>query len=206
MRVLLVEDQPVWCDALITLLQSRTTHIEAVTATNVRDAQHSLAGSDYQLVIAGFSTADVCCVAGIEGIVSNAGQAPVITLDGRANEANSRRAMAAGARAYISKTSTRELIDAAIGLVLAGGQYFPSVTPGAEALEPRSWASRLSTRQTQVLGLMLEGMGNRQIGENLGLALPTVKLHVTAVLRAAGVRTRTEVVLKAHRLRESVPA
>lgn len=53
----------------------------------------------------------------------------------------------------------------------------------------------LTRRQNEVLALMMQGKNNKAIGRALGLAEPTVKHHVTAVLKALKVTTRTEAVL-----------
>ena len=53
----------------------------------------------------------------------------------------------------------------------------------------------LTRRQTEVLGLIMEGKSNKAIGRALGLSEPTVKHHVTAVLKALQATSRTEVVI-----------
>jgi DNA-binding NarL/FixJ family response regulator len=58
----------------------------------------------------------------------------------------------------------------------------------------------LTERQADVLKLILQGMPNKLIGRQLQLAEGTVKVHVSAVLRALGVRNRTQAVLAANRL------
>jgi DNA-binding NarL/FixJ family response regulator len=63
----------------------------------------------------------------------------------------------------------------------------------------------LSDRQTEVLRLILQGMSNKLIGRQLQLAEGTVKVHVSAVLRALGVRNRTQAVLAANRLGLRLP-
>ncbi|HRD45817.1 MAG TPA: helix-turn-helix transcriptional regulator [Caulobacter sp.] len=55
--------------------------------------------------------------------------------------------------------------------------------------------SSLSTRQREVLDGLMQGLTNIEIGQRLGIALPTVKLHVRAVLRILGARNRTEAAL-----------
>ena len=53
----------------------------------------------------------------------------------------------------------------------------------------------LTRRQTEVLALMMQGKSNKAIGRALGLSEPTVKHHVTAVLKALQATSRTEAVL-----------
>ncbi|MBS0409459.1 MAG: response regulator transcription factor [Proteobacteria bacterium] len=198
MRTLLVEDQPISRDVLCSLLKARVGEIDSCIAEGVDEAVRCLGVHGSDLIFADFSTGDVCDAGRFEEIVSNAGAAPVIALDRRVVGAHLKRAMGAGAKAYITKTSTRELIDAAIGVVLAGGVYFPQ-TPSDEAVEdPIGWVQSLSRRQTQVLALMMRGRSNRDIATELGVSVATIKLHVHAILRAAEARNRTEAVLKAQ--------
>lgn len=78
----------------------------------------------------------------------------------------------------------------------------PPESPSASPEAPdRIWARYgLTDRQVDVLQLLLEGQSNKQICRELGLAEPTVKIHVRAILRALDVGTRTEVVVMASRL------
>ena len=60
----------------------------------------------------------------------------------------------------------------------------------------------LTTRERQLLALMVQGMSNQEIAEAMGIALPTVKYHVTNVLGKLQVDSRTEAVVLAlkHKL------
>ena len=55
----------------------------------------------------------------------------------------------------------------------------------------------LSERQVAVLKELAEGKSNKQIAHVLGVAEPTVKMHVSALLRAFGVQNRVQILLKA---------
>ena len=63
----------------------------------------------------------------------------------------------------------------------------------------------LTDRQLEVLALLMEGKNNKLICRALGLAEPTVKNHVSAVLKALGVSSRTEAVLAVTRLGLTLP-
>lgn len=73
----------------------------------------------------------------------------------------------------------------------------PGLT-GQPAIEPRQLG--LTERQTDVLWLMLNGLPNKLICRRLKLAEGTVKVHVSAVLRALGVHSRTQAVVAAGRM------
>ncbi|MBU6195879.1 MAG: response regulator transcription factor, partial [Burkholderiales bacterium] len=58
----------------------------------------------------------------------------------------------------------------------------------------------LTSRQLQVLGLIAQGLTNRQIADRLGIIEATAKAHVSAIFRELGVTNRTQALLKARRL------
>jgi DNA-binding NarL/FixJ family response regulator len=117
-------------------------------------------------------------------------------------------AMAAGAAGFIPKASSNEVMLSALRLVLAGGRYLPAevLARGESAAPaPATAASTLedlglSPRQLEVLKLIALGKPNKIICSELGLAERTVKAHVTEVLRALGVSSRTQAALAAARL------
>ena len=107
------------------------------------------------------------------------------------------RALDNGALGFIPKTDSREVLLSALRLILAGGIYIP---PEVLAREPaggrRGRTSRraerrpspaelgLTERQVEVLALMMQGKSNKVICRALELAEPTVKNHVSAILKA----------------------
>ena len=95
----------------------------------------------------------------------------------------------------------------AINLVLSGGYYIPplvldddataSDTAQADSANP---ISALTPRQMDVLRLVARGLSNRDIAQSLDLSEGTVKLHVTAILKALAVPNRTSAVIAAARM------
>jgi len=81
----------------------------------------------------------------------------------------------------------------------------PSSVPavGARATSLRDLG--LTDRQSDVLRLILRGLPNKLIGRQLQLAEGTVKVHVSAVLRALNARNRTQAVLAVNRLGLKLP-
>jgi DNA-binding NarL/FixJ family response regulator len=94
----------------------------------------------------------------------------------------------------------------ALQLVLAGGVYIPpqvlerSVEPTTSSSS--SWCEELglTERQIDVLTLLMQGKNNKTICRTLKLAEPTVKNHVSSILRVLKVSNRTEAVVAANRL------
>jgi DNA-binding NarL/FixJ family response regulator len=130
---------------------------------------------------------------------------PVVMLSAVQDRAIVMRALEAGASGFIPKSARREIMLGALRLVFAGGIYVPPEILAAD-LDPRparasDRADRfgLSERQAEVLGLLMHGLSNKAISRRLDLAEPTVKNHITAILKALGARNRTEAVATANR-------
>ena len=56
----------------------------------------------------------------------------------------------------------------------------------------------LSERQVAVLNQLAQGLSNKQIAHVLGVAEPTIKMHISALLRALGVQNRVQILIKAR--------
>lgn len=133
---------------------------------------------------------------------------PVVVLSAFNDRANVVRALDAGALGFIPKTASREVLLGALRLVLAGGIYIPPeilssslparVPTSKHAIvghRPSAAEMGLTERQLDVLELMMQGKSNKLICRALNLAEPTVKNHVSAILKALAVSNRTEAVL-----------
>ncbi len=118
------------------------------------------------------------------------------------------KALDNGALGFIPKTDSRDVLLGALRLILAGGTYIPpdvlsrgpaaapaapSRPPPQKRLTPAELG--LTERQVEVLALMMQGKSNKHICRELDLAEPTVKNHVSAILKALEVTNRTEAVL-----------
>ena len=144
----------------------------------------------------------------------------VVVLSAQQDRGSVVRALDLGALGFIPKSGQREVMLSALQLIFAGGVYIPpeilgrdepSARPGAEkapvanrpAVSPADLG--LTERQVEVLSLMMMGKSNKAICRVLNLAEPTVKNHVTAILRALGVSNRTEAVIAVAELGWKLP-
>jgi DNA-binding NarL/FixJ family response regulator len=121
--------------------------------------------------------------------------------------------IAAGARGFLLKDVTLERLVDAVRVVAGGGTVFrPGLSERAEqaladlrasgpsapaSAAPSSDAGEITTREREVLRLLVAGYSNKEIGRALFVAEGTVKNHVSNILYKLGVRDRTRAVLKA---------
>jgi DNA-binding NarL/FixJ family response regulator len=123
-------------------------------------------------------------------------------------------ALQAGASGFLLKDVPAEALFEAVR-VIAGGEALlaPAITRRLIAefarLRPRQVRpealSELTPRETEILGLVAEGLSNREIAERLVLSDETVKTHVSHVLRKLGLRDRAQAVVVAYETGLVVP-
>jgi DNA-binding NarL/FixJ family response regulator len=102
-------------------------------------------------------------------------------------------ALARGAADFVSKAATPDNMIAAINRVLLG-EF--SASPAQKPVQP---ATRLTTRQLEVLNLLHQGHSNKTIARQLALSENTVRRHVQDILEFFGVANRSEAVFAAQR-------
>lgn len=105
------------------------------------------------------------------------------------------QALAAGARGYLIKGMSNELLLDAVRLVNEGKPFIPP--PIARTLRSRKEHTQLSAREREVLSLLAAGRSNREIAAELRIAEATVKVHVSVILNRLDVHDRTQAVVVA---------
>lgn len=95
----------------------------------------------------------------------------------------------AGALGYLPKSSPRQQLLEAVRTVATGRPYFPAAI--AERLRERKARAPLSPRELDVLRLVVAGESNKLIGDRLGIADNTVKIHLTHLMAKLGASDRT---------------
>jgi DNA-binding NarL/FixJ family response regulator len=138
---------------------------------------------------------------------------PAVVLSAADDRESVLQALDRGAMGFIPKSSSNAVMVSALRLVLSGGVYLPpevlathvaqaANTPAVSAPRPATSPATLglTERQVQVLALMVQGKPNKLICRELGLAERTVKVHITAILKALKVSNRTQAVIAAGRM------
>lgn len=111
-------------------------------------------------------------------------------------------ALSAGVNGYIPKSLPSGEIAAAINSIMEGKIFVPPAIgkrdPGAPISVSMSGnnESKLTSRQKEVLNELLKGQASKEIARTLDIAEGTVKIHLAAIYRALGVRTRAEAIAK----------
>ena len=125
----------------------------------------------------------------------NAPDTRVVILTMEADPALARKALAAGAAAYVLKEAADTELVEAIRRVAAGGSYLdPALGARVAAASPRAESHTLSDREAEVLRLIALGNTNTEIAEALCLSVRTVETHRSHIVSKTGSKTRAQLV------------
>jgi DNA-binding NarL/FixJ family response regulator len=120
--------------------------------------------------------------------------ARVIILTMYEGDEDINRAIEAGAKGYLLKGLSPELLIASIRKVYAGGLSIPGSVSGS--LAARTSKTCLSPRECEVLELLSQGKPNKEIARELGISESTVKWHIGVILTRLDANDRTQAVIK----------
>jgi DNA-binding NarL/FixJ family response regulator len=208
MRILVVDDHPLMAEALTLAVMTLEGGATVESASDLPGAFAKADAADLCLLDLGLPG----CVGmqALELMREKAPTLPVVVISGTNDPASILAALDLGAMGFIPKTAPRDVLLGAVRLVASGGVYIPMEALNARAagaVSPRNAAAPakpadlgLSERQAEVLSELLKGLPNKLIARKLGISENTAKIHVSAVLRALGVSTRTQALIAASRL------
>jgi DNA-binding NarL/FixJ family response regulator len=211
MKCLIVDDHSLIRDAMRGVLRSLKGDDIAIGEAINRQAalEHIDLNPDLELVLLDLTLPDTDGMELLAEIGARYPALAVVVLSAHQDQCTVASALRLGALGFIPKSSPREILLGALNLIFAGGRYVPPEilgassasghveTPPSENLFSLARRFNLTRRQAEVLSLMMRGGSNKEICRALGLSESTVKIHVSAILKALGVRNRTEAVLTA---------
>jgi DNA-binding NarL/FixJ family response regulator len=202
MKILVVDDHPLIQQALAHSLPQLHGSLDVLAAVDRDETLTALARHpDCALVLLDLTLPGARGLDLLAQLRRDFPHLPVVVLSATHDRATIGAAMAAGARGYIAKTSTpRELLDA-VRTVLQGGRsvttHVAHVAPSIGGVPGASLG--LTHRQADVLRLLVQGKPNKLICRDLRLSEGTVKVHVSAILKALNVRSRAQAIAELSR-------
>lgn len=206
MRVLLADDHALFREGVRLVLENLVDGpLEVIEAGDFVQAVSSLrAGSEFDIGLCDLNMPGMDGFDGIEAICRAAPNMHLVVISASEAPMDVRRALDAGAQGYIAKTSSSSAMLEAIGQVLSGETYLSPKLEVASADGGNGGRDQarnaLTPRQRDVLAMLRQGKSNKEIARDLNLAEITVKLHVTAILRALGVENRTQAAILAAKI------
>ncbi|MTI14750.1 response regulator transcription factor [Sansalvadorimonas verongulae] len=210
--VIIAEDHPLFRAALQAAvsqaMDSKPEVTEADTIDSLQDALER--NSNPNLVLLDLNMPGAHGFSGLLYVRGQHPKVPVVVISAQDDESVIRRALSYGAAGFIPKSSSMPVIKAALQGVMRGENWIPpnidmsrEVELGKSNLEEK--ISSLTPQQFRVLGMIGEGMLNKQIAWELNISEATIKAHVTAIFRKLGVRNRTQAVIALKQLELDEP-
>ena len=215
MKILVVDDHPLIREALRQVLKQLDQHIELLEAPSAGEtlaaaAQHD----DLDLILLDLTLPGSDEFELLRELREQYPAVPVVVLSASDQPETVMRALDEGAMGFIPKTSNNAALIGALRLVLSRGVYLPPQVLRQHAATHASCSPAppascrdigLTERQAQALALLVQGKPNRLICRELNLAEETVKIHITAILRALKAANRTQAVIAVSRLGLKLP-
>lgn len=199
---LIIEDHPLYRDALIHLMQEIVGKSETV-ATNSAEKGLRLAETLPNLALI-LLDLGLPGLNGIEAIIAFRRKlplVPIIVVSASENRQEATAALHEGAIAFVSKAVPAEIMTDVVRRLLSGALTEPEwiTANGKNTIQDECWP-KLTVRQHETLVLLSQGHSNKEIALRLALSEMTIKVHVSALFKALNVVNRTQAVLAARRL------
>ena len=201
LKVLLADDHTMILD-LISLLISSTPDIDIFTATDVQSALDMIVQmKGFDLVLLDVDMPGMHGVEGLQLVKDANPQGYIGLITGEPTHQIVMAAKRAGAAGVISKKNPMRSLANTIRFMAMGEQYFPMDLIQTDLAVKPAQAEILSDREYTVLKKLADGMSNKEIGESLRLAEPTIKMHIQSIYKKLMVNNRTQAVIRARDLK-----
>ena len=212
MKILIADDHELFRDGLRHVLDQLGGPLTIVEASDFQQAISTVESErDIDIVLLDLTMPGMAWNDGLQSLKDLLPEGvPIIILSATDDRRHVLQAVNLGAAGFIPKTSSSRVMLSAVKLVLSGGVYLPpalleQASQGDGPMANESSVSFLTPRQREVLALLGQGKSNKEIARVLQLAEGTVKLHVTAILKALNVNNRTRAVVAASQLGLTTP-
>jgi len=196
-RILSVEDHPVFREGLATIIGSQHDMLLVAHAANAVEAM-----AEFRLHRPDVTLMDLRLLGanGTDTLIAIRGEFPtarIIMLTTSDSDGEIRRAMQAGASAYILKSMPKDDLLNVIRAVHSGRRHVP--TEVAARLAEHLGDDDPTNREMEVLRLIRDGYRNKQIADQLAIAETTVNFHIKNLVDKLGANDRTHAVTIAIR-------
>lgn len=202
-RVFVVDDHPMIRHGLAAMLKAEPGLLWVGDASDGADAVRLAPALAPDVVLMDLVMPRMDGVAAIAALRPLLPKTRFVILTSLLEPAEVRRAMDAGACGYLLKNASSQELVNVIQMAWRGHRVLaPEVTDALVASQKEATpGSDLTARERELLALMARGLSNQEISNQLSIAMPTVKFHVTNILAKLHADNRTEAVLTALKYR-----
>lgn len=207
-RFLIIDDHPLFRDALHSALQMAYPEVDTVEARSIAEAMDFLSAQQpFDLALLDLNMPDVQGFDGLLQLRTRHPRLPVVVVSGHEEPKIIAEALSYGVAGYIPKSMRKADLTDAVRAVMDGAIYVPDTyIPEAADSDSASRAdmlqrlAKLTPQQLRVLQMLRQGLLNKQIAYELQVGETTVKAHVSEILRKLNVYSRTQAVIEVGKL------
>lgn len=207
MKILIADDHALVREGVQSALQNAMPGITVVQAQDYQEAlDQTQENSDFDLVLLDLGMPGMDRFDGLRCLYKQCGTTPIVVVSASEDAHDVQTSFECGARGYIPKSSSNEVMIIALKLVLSGGTYVPPEILGLDGhlngaaqdskheLSASDKLRILTRRQREVIELIAQGKTNKELSRILGLSEATVRTHLYAIYKILNVSNRTEAV------------
>jgi len=187
LNILIADDHELYIKGVRLLLEHISEKGRYFEAKNLYAVMKQLEQHPVDLLLLDLRMPDMEGFDGVYQVRTRFPDLPIVIITSSESRTDIRSAIHAGVQGYILKSLEHEQMEAALQQVLSGEAHFPDIEQSLSGP-----VERLTQRQQEILYLINDGMGNREIATHLGITEGTVSQHVHSILRALEVKSRSE--------------
>ena len=204
--IVIIEDHPLYRDALINLIKSELPEHRVIGESSVNlgkkliDEENELTRWP-TIILLDLALPELAGIAAVYQLASEYPDNTLCIVSASDEYMQIASCIHAGAKLFISKTAPPHLLIAGLKKIIDGSKIQANwiAADGERTVDTRH-AIKLTQRQIDVLSLICQGKSNREIAAQLAVAEITAKAHVSAIFRELKVVNRTQALLAAQRL------
>ncbi|MCY0149806.1 MULTISPECIES: response regulator [Hoeflea] len=203
---IIADDHPLFRGAMRQALEGIEAEVNILEAGDLEGARTKAeAHPEADLILLDLTMPGVSGLSGLIAFRAEFPSLPVVVVSASDDPPTMRRSLELGASGFISKSASIERIRQGVRTVLDGGIWTPPGVDLGSEHDPEIAAliariQTLTPQQGRVLGMLAEGLLNKQIAYELSVSEATIKAHVSAVLQKLGVDSRTQAVIQLSKI------
>ncbi|MEM5527427.1 response regulator transcription factor [Gammaproteobacteria bacterium AS21] len=194
-KIIIADDHPLFRQALSAMLNSHLTHITLLEAESINKLEQILLTETIDLLLLDLDIPGAQGFSSLIDIRITYPEMAVAIVSGIEDDETINKAMSYGAAGFIPKSTPVDAIINAIKMIFNGELWTPDNYAIADNVEIDQRLASLTPQQHKILLMFADGLLNKQIAYELGLAESTVKSHASTIFLKLGVRNRTQAVI-----------
>ena len=191
-RILSVDDHPLLRDGIAVIIENQPDMLLAAQAATGHEAIQQFRQHRPDVTLMDLRLPDISGIDALIAIRAEYPEACIVMLTTFEGDVEIQRALEAGARGYMLKTTPAKELVEVIRQAHAGKKRIPANV--AAHLAEHMGEDALTPREVEVLRHLAEGNRNKDIGDQLFISEETVKVHIKHIMEKLGASDRTQAV------------